>query len=143
MLQGNHLNDERRKKMKKLVLAVMLVLLVAGAATAKEYEATKKAGDYSVIVKIDRNPPITGDNNLSVIIKDSAGSEVKDAKVAVEYSMAAMPGMPAVKVKTDTELKGSEYKAKINFSMAGGWGIAIGITRGGKTVQARFSVDVR
>jgi roadblock/LC7 domain-containing protein len=129
--------------MKKLLLAVMAVLLVAGTAVAKDYEVTKKAGDYTVVVKMDRNPPITGDNNLSVTIKDAAGAEVKDAKVAVEYTMAAMPGMPAVKVKTDTELKGSEYKAKINFSMAGGWGIAVIINRGDKKAQAKFSVDVR
>ena len=129
--------------MKKMVLAVMMVLLVAGTAVAKDYEITKKAGDYTVVVKMDRNPPITGDNNLSVTIKDAAGAEVKDAKVAVEYTMAAMPGMPAVKVKTDTELKGSEYKAKINFSMAGGWGVAVMISRGDKKAQAKFSVDVR
>jgi roadblock/LC7 domain-containing protein len=129
--------------MKRLVLAVMAGLLVAGTAWAKDYEVTKKAGDYTVVVKMDRNPPITGDNHLSVTIKDAAGAEVKDAKVAVEYTMAAMPGMPAVKVKTDTELKGSEYKAKLNFSMAGGWGIAVMINRGDKKAQAKFSIDVR
>jgi hypothetical protein len=129
--------------MKRVVLAVMMVLLAAGTAAAKDYEVTKKAGDYTVVVKIDKNPPITGDNNLSIAIKDAKGAEVKDAKVSVEYSMAAMPGMPAVNVKTDAQLKGSEYKAKINFSMPGGWGVAVKITRGDKTVQAKFSVDVR
>jgi len=129
--------------MKRLVLVALAVLLVAGTAMAKDYEVTKKAGEYTVVVKMDRNPPITGDNNLSVAIKDAAGAEVKDAKVAVEYSMAAMPGMPAVRVKTDAEWKGSEYKAKLNFSMAGGWSITTRITRGGKTAQAKFSVDVR
>jgi hypothetical protein len=129
--------------MKRLVLAVMAVLLVAGTAAAKDYEVTKKAGDYTVVVKIDKNPPVTGDNNLSVAIKDAAGAEVKDAKVAVEQSMAAMPGMPAVKVKTDTVLKGSEYKAKLNFSMAGGWSIAVTISRGDKKAQAKFNIDVR
>ena len=83
--------------MKRIVLAVMLVLLVAGTAAAKDYEVTKKAGDYNVVVKIDRNPPITGDNNLTVSVKDSAGADITDAKVSVEYSMPAMPGMPAMK----------------------------------------------
>lgn len=129
--------------MKRFVWAVMVLLMFVGTAVAKDYEVTKKAGDYTVVVKMDRNPPITGDNNLSVAIKDAAGAEVKDAKVAVEYTMAAMPGMPAIKVKTDTELKGSEYKAKLNFSMAGGWGIAVIINRGDKKAQAKFSVDVR
>ena len=129
--------------MKRLVLAVMMVLLVAGTAVAKDYEVTKKAGDYNVVIKIDKNPPITGDNNLSVAIKDATGAEVKDAKVAVEQSMAAMPGMPAIRVKTDTELKGSEYKAKLNFSMAGGWGIVVIINRGDKKARAKFNIDVR
>ena len=129
--------------MKRLVLAAMMVLLVAGTAVAKDYEVTKKAGDYNVMVKIDRNPPITGDNTLSVTIKDASGAEIKDAKVAVENSMAAMPGMPAVKYKTDLELKGSEYTAKVNFSMPGGWNIAVIINRGDKKTQAKFNVDVR
>jgi roadblock/LC7 domain-containing protein len=129
--------------MKRLVLAVMAVLMVAGTAMAKDYEVTKKAGDYTVVVKMDKNPPITGDNNMSVTIKDAAGAEVKDAKVTVEYSMAAMSGMPAVKLKTDTELKGSEYKAKLNFSAAGGWSIAVIINRGNKKAQAKFNIDVR
>jgi hypothetical protein len=129
--------------MKRLVLAAMMVLLVAGTAVAKDYEVTKKAGDYNVMVNIDRNPPITGDNTLSVTIKDASGAEIKDAKVAVENSMAAMPGMPAVKYKTDLELKGSEYKAKVNFSMPGGWNIAVIINRGDKKTQAKFNVDVR
>jgi len=129
--------------MKRLVLAVMAVLLVAGTAVAKDYEVTKKAGDYTVVVKMDKNPPITGDNNLSIVVKDGMGMEIKDAKVAVEYSMAAMPGMPAVKLKTATELKGSEYKAKLNFSAAGGWSIAVIINRGDKKSQAKFNIDVR
>jgi hypothetical protein len=129
--------------MKRLVLAVMMVLLVAGATAAKDLELTKKAGDYDVVVKFDKNPPAAGENNLSVAIKDKAGADVKDAKVSVEYTMAAMPGMPAAKYNTGTELKGSEYKAKLDFSMSGGWGMAIKINRGGKTDQTRFNIDVR
>ncbi len=129
--------------MKKVVLVAVAFFLVAGLAMAKDFELTKKAGDFTVTVKIDRNPPIAGDNNLSLAVKDGMGMEIKDAKVSVEYSMAPMPGMPAAKYKTDTELKGSEYKAKLNFSMPGGWSMAVKITRGDKTTQAKFNVDVR
>lgn len=129
--------------MKRIAFMVLVLVLMAGFAQAKDFEVTKKAGDYTVVAKIDKNPPISGDNNLAVVVKDSMGMEIKDAKVAVEYSMAAMPGMPAANYKTATELKGSEYRAKLNFSMAGGWSVAVKITRGGKTVQAKFNVDVR
>ena len=131
--------------MKKLVLAVMLVLLVAGTAAAKEYEVSKKAGDYNVVVTMNRNPPTTGNNNLTISIKDGAGADVTDAKVSVDYSMPAMPGMPAMNYSAKAELaaKEKEYKAKVNFSMSGSWNIVIKILRGDKTTPVRFTVDAR
>lgn len=129
--------------MKKLVLAVMMVLLVAGTAAAKNYEVTKKAGDYNVVVAIDKNPPTTGDNNLAVSAKDGAGAEVTDAKVSVEYSMPAMPGMPAMNYKTNAAWTGKEYKTKVNFSMSGSWNMVIKIVRANKTAQVKFTVDAR
>lgn len=129
--------------MKRLVLAVMMVLLVAGAAGARDFELAKKAGAYNVVAKIDKNPPVNGENNLTLDIKDAAGANVKDAKVKVDYGMAAMPGMPAMHYSTEAPLKGKEYKAILNFSMSGPWSIAVKISRGGKTEQAKFTVDVR
>lgn len=129
--------------MKKMVLAVMLVLLVAGTAAAKDYEVTKKAGDYSVVVNMNRNPPTTGNNNLSVSIKDAAGADVTDAKVSVGYSMPPMPGMPAMNYSAKAELAAKEYKAKVNFSMSGSWNMVIKIVRADKTTQVRFTVDAR
>jgi len=121
----------------------MMVLLAVGVAGAKDFEVSKKAGDLSVVAKIDKNPPINGENNLTLDIKDAGGANVTDAKVKVEYSMPAMPGMPAMNYKTDAKLEGGEYKTKLNFSMSGSWNIAVKISRGGKTVQAKFTVDVR
>ncbi len=127
--------------MKKLAVFSLILLLIAGIAYAKDYEVKKKAGDYDVEVKIDKNPPVVGDNNIKVEIKDSAGKYVTDAKVKVEYSMPAMPGMPAMTYKTDAALKGNEYKAKMNLSMSGAWNVAVKIIRGGKTTTVKFNVD--
>ncbi|MBI4621494.1 MAG: FixH family protein [Desulfobacterales bacterium] len=129
--------------MKKLVLAVLVVFMMTGLAMAKDFEVTKKAGDYTVTIKIDRNPPVTGDNKLSVAIKDKGGSDVTDAKVSVEYSMPAMPGMPAMRYKADAKLKGSKYQAKLNYSMSGAWDTIVKISRGNKKTQAKFNIDVR
>ena len=127
--------------MKKLAIITLILILIAGIAYAKDYEVKKKAGEYDVEVKIDKNPPIVGDNNITIEIKDASGKYVTDAKVKVEYSMPAMPGMPAMNYKTDTELKGDEYKAKINLSMSGSWNIAVKITKSGKTATMKFNVD--
>ena len=132
-----------RLSMKKTAVLAMLVLLVAGIAFAKDYEVTKKAGEYDVVVKIDKNPPVVGDNNVKVALKDAAGKTVTDAKVMIDYRMPAMPGMPAMNYKTDAELKGSEYAAKMDLSMSGSWNVAIKITKGGKTSTAKFTVDAK
>jgi len=129
--------------MKRLAIFVMVLLLIAGVVYAKDYEVTKKAGDYSVLIKIDKNPPIAGENNITIAIKDKSGKEITDAKVVFNYSMPAMAGMPAANYKTDVELKGAVYKTKANYSMSGSWNNEIRITHGGKTVSARFTVDAK
>ncbi len=127
--------------MKKIMVMILAVLFVSSVAYAKDYEVKKKAGNYNVEVKIDKNPPVVGDNNMKIEITDASGKYIKDAKVKVEYSMPAMPGMPAMSYKTDAELKWDEYKAKMNLSMSGSWSIVVKITRDGKTASMKFSVD--
>lgn len=127
--------------MKKLFIFFVVLLMTAGIAAAKDYEVSKKAGGYDVKVTIDKNPPIVGDNNLTISVKDPSTGNVSDAKVVIEYSMPAMQGMPAMNYKTDAELKGGEYKAKMTLSMAGSWNVAVKITRGGKVFKMKFSVD--
>ncbi len=129
--------------MKRFVIIVLVLFFAAGVAYAKDYEVTKKAGEYNVAVKIDKNSPVVGDNNVSIEITDASGHHARDAKVVLEYSMPAMPGMPAMNYKADAELKGDEYKAKMNLSMSGSWNIAVKITRSGKTSTAKFTVDAK
>jgi len=129
--------------MKKILIFSLMVLVLAGIAFAKDYEVSKKAGDYSVNAKIDRNPPVVGDNNISVEITEASGKYVTDAKVVVDYSMPAMPGMPPMNYKTDAVLKGNAYRATMNLSMSGPWNIAIKITKAGKTSTAKFTVDAK
>ncbi len=129
--------------MKKLVGVGLILLLIAGAAFAKDFEIKKKAGDYNVEVKIDKNPPVVGENNMEIEIKDASGAHVTDAKVVVDYGMPAMPGMPAMNYKTEASLKDKGYRAKLDFSMSGAWNIAVKITRSGKTTPVKFNVDVR
>jgi hypothetical protein len=101
---ANILKQKEDKFMKRVMVIIVAVLLIAGIAYAKDYEVTKKAGEYNVIVKIDKNPPVVGDNNMKIDIKDASGKNVTDAKVKVEYSMPAMPGMPPMNYKTDASL---------------------------------------
>ena len=133
------------KIMKRVTLFLAAMVLLAGSisAYASNYEITKKAGEYTVMVTIDKNPPVTGNNNVAVGIKDGAGKDVTDATVAIDYGMPAMPGMPAMNYKSGTSLKNNRYVATVNFSMSGPWAVTIKITRGGKTQSVKLNVDAK
>jgi hypothetical protein len=129
--------------MKTLTVCLVALLLVAGIVYAKEYEVSKKAGDYNVLVKMDKNPPVAGNNNVEITITDASGKNVTDARVVVNYSMPAMPGMPAMSYKADAQPDGKVYKTKVNYSMAGSWNNELRITRNDKTQTAKFTVDAK
>jgi hypothetical protein len=126
-----------------MILTAIVLLMAIGLANAKDYEITKKSGDYTVQIKIDKNPPITGENKMDIAIKDTTGKNVNDATVDINYGMPAMPGMGAMNYKTAAVLKGERYLATINFSMAGPSYINIKITRGGKSESVKLNVDVK
>jgi hypothetical protein len=129
--------------MKRLAIFAGALLLIAGVVYAKDYEVNKKAGDYNVLIKIDKNPPVAGNNNVEIAITDASGKSVTDAKVVFNYSMPAMAGMPAANYKADAELKGTVYKTKANYPMAGSWNNEVKLAREGKTVSVRFTVDAK
>lgn len=129
--------------MKKILTISMLLLLVAGFAQAKEYEIKKTAGEYSLDISIDRNPPVVGNNNVKIGIKDAAGVAVTDAKVIVEYSMPPMPGMPPMNYKAEGKLKDNLYHAVMKLNMPGSWNVSLRVTRADKTTTLRLTVDAK
>jgi len=129
--------------MKRLTVLAMALFLVAGVAYAKDYEVSKKVGDYNVVIKIDKNPPVAGNNNVEITLTDASGKAVTDATVVLNYSMPAMPGMPAMNYKADAQASGNVYKTKVNYSMAGPWNNELKVTRAGKTQTAKFTVDAK
>jgi hypothetical protein len=129
--------------MKKMLIVSLVLLVAAGMAYAKSYELQKKSGDYTLDIRIDKNPPVVGDNLMELTIKDADGKAVTDAKVAVNYTMPPMPGMAPANYKTDAVLKGDSYQAALKFSMSGSWNVEVKITRAGKTTPVKFNIDVK
>lgn len=128
---------------KAMAFAVVLLLTTTGTAFAKAYEVQKKAGEYDVTVEIDRNPPVVGENNVSITVKDTAGRAITDAKVKVDYSMPPMPGMPPMNYKAVAAQSGGEYRTTLGLSMAGSWNITVKISRDGKTSRMKFTIDAK
>jgi hypothetical protein len=128
--------------MKKIIAVTLILLLAAGVAVAKSYEVNRKAGNYSVNIKMDKNPPSVGVNSMEIAVTDKGGKPVKDAKVVVEYGMPAMPGMAPMNYKADAKPDGEKYNASLNISMPGSWSVNVRISVAGKTVSTKFTFDV-
>ena len=122
---------------------LFLVLLVAiPLAYSKDLELERKAGDFEVRARIDKNPPILGHNRLEIEIRDSGG-RVTDANVMVNYYMPPMPRMAPMNYTTNAELKDGKYRVTMDLIMAGPWIIRVLITRDGKKATAKFNIDAQ
>jgi hypothetical protein len=135
------LRREEQDEMKKTAIFVVVVLLTAGAAYAREFEDKKKAGEYDVEVRIDK--PSIGINIINIGIKDNSGKYVTDAKVSVEYSMMTRGiDVPRMTDRADAVPEKSGYRANLNFPMAGSGDIVVHISRAGKSSSAKFHFEV-
>lgn len=129
--------------MKKILVFMAAALLIAIPAFAKELKLEKKAGDNTVTLTLEKNPPITGDNKAVIEIKDSAGKIVKNAQVELEASMPAMPGMPAMKNTSKVQAGAETYETMINFSMPGSWNIELKLNINNQKQVVKYNVDVK
>jgi hypothetical protein len=128
--------------MKTWGIFILVLLVAVPAAYSKDLELTGKAGEFEVHARINRNPPIVGNNLMEVEIRDSGG-RVTDATVTVNYYMPPMPRMAPMNYTTNAELKGEKYKVTMDFIMAGPWIIRVLITRDEKKATAKFNIDAQ
>jgi len=129
-------------RVNRIALLTVLLLLATDIDSAKSYEVKNKVDGYNVVMKIDRNPPVAGDNNVSIEVTDVSTGCACNATVVIEYSRPAMPGMPALHYKADTILKRGRHIGRITLSAAGFWNIAVKITSQDKAWTTNFTVDV-
>ena len=130
--------------MKRLILFTLATFLFLGSAPlyAKEYQAKKKIGEYEVEIRMDRDPPIVGDNHITIEIRDNEGKRVKEVRVLVNYYMPPMPRMAPMNYRTDATLKGGQFQATMRFIMSGPWYVVVIVQRDKSNSSAKFNVQV-
>ena len=130
--------------MKKWAILILSLLMAVPAAYSKDLELTGKAGEFDVHARIDRNPPILGQNQIEIEIRDATtAGRITDATVMVNYYMPPMPRMAPMNYTTKAELKGEKYRVTMDLIMAGPWIIRVLITRDGKKATAKFNIDAQ
>lgn len=128
--------------MKRIIL--MVLFLSVGLAYSMNYEVIKKAGDYSVQVRIDRNPPVVGTNNMMICLKDAAGNDVKGATMTIDYSKPTKKFWTSAKKYNSYALPHeNNYHVILEIPEQGLWDVTINIHHKGKSVSTEFRIDVK
>jgi hypothetical protein len=130
------------KSFSLLILALITLALVADLQ-AGDYRLRKKRGEFTLDIAINRNPPIMGNNTITIKIKDAQGEYLLGAKVDVNYYMPPMPGMPPMNYTVPANPDGDEYAATMDFIMTGPWNIVVKVDDGKKPWRSTFPIDVR
>ena len=126
-----------------LALTLALFFRLGEPCEAADYRVRKNAEGLAFDIAINRNPPVLGDNEIRIEIKDLQGNPVLDAEVLVNYYMPPMPRMPPMNYTIPAPLKGKEYRATMDLIMTGPWNIITRARVQGKWVRVTFPIDVR
>jgi hypothetical protein len=126
-----------------LAVGFFLLSVCSELCEAGDYRVRKNAEGLAFDIAINRNPPVLGDNEIRIEIKDLHGNQVLDAEVLVNYYMPPMPKMAPMNYTIPAPLKGKEYRAVMDLIMAGPWNIVIRAKNEEKRVRVVFPIDVR
>lgn len=132
------------RKMLTVAVMVLFATVLSGGLFSKGYESSKSKAGYTITLKADKYPLVKGDNELRILVADSAGKTVAGAAVEVRYFMPPMPGMAPMEYRTKASSKGEEYVIQANIPMEGGWKVEVSVVASsGKSVNAVFNLDAR
>ena len=126
-----------------LALTLAVFFRIGDPCEAADYRVRKNVEGLAFDIAINRNPPVLGDNEIRIEIRDAEGNAVIDAEVLVNYYMPPMPRMAPMNYTVPAPLKGKEYRAIMDLIMAGPWNIVIRAKTQGKLLRMTFPIDVR
>jgi YtkA-like len=126
-----------------LALALAVFFSLGDPCEAGNYRVRKNAEGLVFEITINRNPPVLGDNEIHIEIRDSEGNPVLDAEVLVNYYMPPMPKMAPMNYTIPAPLSGKEYRAVMDLIMTGPWNVITRARVQGKWIRVTFPIDVR
>jgi hypothetical protein len=128
------------------VAGLLMLYICSDAGAARDYRVRKKAGGLTFDITLSRNPPVLGDNDIRITIKDAQGNPVRGLRVFVTYympPMPPMPGMPPMNYTIPTQPEDAEYRATMDLIMTSPWNIIIRLRHQGRMLKVVFPIDVR
>ena len=123
--------------MKGLVIGMCAgaALLFAGGC----HSAQSEAPDVKAELALDPDPPVVGDNHLTLKLTDAKGAPLEGAKVKVEGNMNHAGMTPSFADLKETEP--GRYAGTLKLTMGGDWFILVSAkTSDGKVVERKIDV---
>ncbi len=91
--------------------------------------ATHLAGNYKIQIKLDPTKPKIGNNQLTLIIRDTKDQPVSDVTIQIYAEMPAMGSMQAMREPISIENSGvGQYQGHYSLPMNGSWPISINLS---------------
>ena len=132
-----------RVSQRGIAAGVVIFGLLVTPVPGKKLEITKKVGNLTVNIGIERDPPTVGKNAMEIRVWDESGKAIQEAKVLLNYYMPPMPRMAPMNYKVEAKRKNDAYLATMKLIMAGPWIIVLRITIDDKTLTTKFHIDAR
>lgn len=136
----------KRRNLAALFCGVTLLAVSAGCAARGGVPrdlAMQSVGAIQVGAFTTPNPPTTGENVLTVVLRDAQGKPVRGGAVETIASMPAMGAMPYMESRgVFREQAPGVYQTRIGLAMAGDWDLRVKTQpRGGEPVESHWRVS--
>lgn len=126
--------------MKRVLLILASLVLLAGSAYANHPVIEGKIGDLLTKVVTSDHTFTVGDNTISITLSDLEGNQVAGEDMKVNYFM---PSMPAMNYQASALPKDTKYETVIKPTMPGAWIADVSaIIKGKEQHVISFSFDV-
>jgi YtkA-like len=135
--------------------ALVAILLVVAAcsqangptATLAAQSATVSGSGLIITLQTEPDPPHSGDNVISVTVKQQDGAPLTNATVAAVFYMPAMPsmGMPEMRSAVPlTHQSDGRYVGTGNLVMSGTWNTTVTVARRAESLgSGKFTIIAR
>jgi len=131
-----------------LLLAAASLVLAASCQTRHGADGaarmpTHGVGDLQLGAANTPDPPHTGDNALSIVLRDAQGKAVRGAAVDAVISMPAMGTMPRMESRGKVrETKPGVYRVEYGLAMSGEWDVNVRVrSKGRAAVDAAYRLS--
>ncbi|MBK8481995.1 MAG: FixH family protein [Proteobacteria bacterium] len=130
-----------------ILFAVSCVVGLAGGCGGDDDEGSQAANQSTaaglrLTLVFEFDPPVVGQNRLSVSVSDDAGAPVTGAQITVDPQMPHM-GHGSTEEATVSELGGGSYDAfPVTFQMPGMWEVTVGATKGALSASETIKLMV-